>query len=381
MTVIDFIEVSDDFIDLTSDEETVQQDNIATQPQATLLDRQAVFVLADEGKQDRQAAFVSAGEESQEATESGNASVATTSLSVMEKAPLDTGESQNCPNSPTSAPLASPACATPKVLSCEVGDPKQDVFVLAGEGSQDAQTAFVSVAEGSQEDTESANALVATALPSAMEKVPLDTAESKSCPNSPTSAPLPSLASITLKAVTSEDGDTQLGATVSPSGMEKTLLDSAESKNCRNSPASMPLPIPSLVSTTPKILTSEDGDTQLGATVSPSGMEKVLLDTAESKNCLTSPASAPLPSLAYTTPKAPTSEDGGTKLARAKHPKKNYHTSTPRRSPRLRECCNNPVEELTTSHKRSRMLKPAEELAAASDNAESTKSFSTDNAN
>jgi hypothetical protein len=66
------------------------------------------------------------------------------------------------------------------------------VFVLAGEGSQDAQTAFVSVAEGSQEDTESANALVATATPSAMEKVPLDTAESKSCPNSPTSAPLPS---------------------------------------------------------------------------------------------------------------------------------------------------------------------------------------------
>jgi hypothetical protein len=107
MTVIDFIEVSDDFIDLTSDEETVQQDNIATQPQAMLLDRQAVFVLADEGKQDGQAAFVSAGEESQEATESGNASVATTSLSVMEKAPLDMAESQNCPNSPTSAPFAS----------------------------------------------------------------------------------------------------------------------------------------------------------------------------------------------------------------------------------------------------------------------------------
>ncbi|KAM0864954.1 hypothetical protein ACQ4PT_043586 [Festuca glaucescens] len=379
MTVIDFIEVSDDFIDLTSDEETVQQDNIATQPQVTLLDRQAVFVLADEGKQDGQAAFASAGEGNQEATESGNASVATTYPSVMEKAPLDMAESQNCPSSPTSAPLASPACATLKVLSSEVGDPKRDVFVLAGEGSQDAQTAFVSAGEGSQEDTESANALVATALPSAMEKVPLDTAESKNCPNSPTSAPLPSPASITLKAVTSEDGDTQLGATVSPSGMEKPLLDTAQSKNCPNSPASTPLP--RLVSTTPKVLTSEDGDTQLGATVSPSGMEKVLFDTAESKNCLTSPASAPLPSLASTTLKAPTSEDGGTKLARVKHPKKNYHTSTPRRSPRLRECCNNPVEELTTGHKRSRMLKPAEELAAASDNAESTKSFSTDNAN
>ncbi|XP_047059877.1 mucin-1-like [Lolium rigidum] len=378
MTVIDFIEVSDDFIDLTSDEETVQQDNIATQPQASLVDRQAVSVLADEGKQDGQASFASAGEGSREATESGNASVATTSPSVMEKVPLDMAESQNCPSSPTSAPLASPACATPKVLSSEVGDPKQDVFVLAGEGSQDAQTAFVSAGEGSQEDTESANALVATALPSAMEKVPLDTAESKSCPNSPTSAPLPSPASITLKDVTSEDGDTQLGATVSPSGMEKPLLDTAESMNC---PTSASTPLHSLVSTTPKVLTSEDGDTQLGATIAPSGMEKALLDTAESKNCLTSPASAPLPSLASTTPKAPTSEDGGTKLARAKHPKKNYHTSTPRRSPRLRECCNNPVEELTTSHKRSRMLKPAEELDAASDNAESTKTFSTDNAN
>ncbi|XP_051223199.1 uncharacterized protein [Lolium perenne] len=379
MPVVDFIEVRDDFIDLTSDEETVQQDNIATQPQATLLDRQAVFVVADEGKQDGQAAFVSAGEGSQEATESGNALVATTSPSVMKKALLDMAESQNCPSSPTSAPLASPACATPKVLSSEVGHPKQDVFVLAGEGSQDAQTAFVSAGEGSQEDTESANALVATATPLAMEKVPIDTAESKSCPNSPTSAPLPSPASITLKAVTSEDGDTQLGATVSPSGMEKPLLDTAESKNCPNSPASTPLP--SLVSSTPKVLTSEDGDTQLGATISPSGMENALLDTAKSKNCPTSPESAPLPSMASTTPKTPTSEDGDTKLVRAKHPKKNYHASTPRRSPRLRECCNNPVEELTTGHKRSRMLKPAEELAAASDDAESTKTFSTDNAN
>jgi hypothetical protein len=107
MPVVDFIEVRDDFIDLTSDEETVQQDNIATQPQATLLDRQAVFVVADEEKQDGQAAFVSAGDGSQEANESGNALVATTSPSVMEKALLDMAQSQNCPSSPTSAPLAS----------------------------------------------------------------------------------------------------------------------------------------------------------------------------------------------------------------------------------------------------------------------------------
>jgi hypothetical protein len=107
MPVVDFIEVRDDFIDLTSDEETVQQDNIATQPQATLLDRQAVFVVADEEKQDGQAAFVSAGDGSQEANESGNALVATTSPSVMEKVLLDMAQSQNCPSSPTSAPLAS----------------------------------------------------------------------------------------------------------------------------------------------------------------------------------------------------------------------------------------------------------------------------------
>jgi hypothetical protein len=64
-------------------------------------------LVADEGRQDGQAAFVSAGEGSQEATESGNASLAATSPSVMEKAPLDIAESQNCPSPPTSVPLAS----------------------------------------------------------------------------------------------------------------------------------------------------------------------------------------------------------------------------------------------------------------------------------
>ncbi|XP_047045042.1 uncharacterized protein LOC124649456 [Lolium rigidum] len=273
-------------------------------------------LVADEGRQDGQAAFVSAGEGSQEATESGNVSLAATSPSVMEKAPLDIAESQNCPSPPTSVPLASLTSITPKVLSSEVGDPKHDVFVLAGEGRQDVQTAFVSVGEGSQEATESVNALVATALLSVMEKVPLDTAESKSCPISPTSAPLPSPGSTTLKALTSEDGDTQLVATISPLGMEKAPPDTAESKNCRSSPASVPLP--SLASTTPEALTSKHGDT---------------------------------------------------KLVRAKHPKKNYHTSNPRRSARLRECFNNPVEELAADHRRSCMLDPAEESVASIDNA------------
>jgi hypothetical protein len=107
MTVIDFIDVIDDIIELSSDEETIQQEHVATQPQAMLVDRKAVFVLVDEGRQDGQAAFVSVGEGSQEATESENALVATTSPSVMERAPLDTSESKNCPSSPTTVPLPS----------------------------------------------------------------------------------------------------------------------------------------------------------------------------------------------------------------------------------------------------------------------------------
>jgi hypothetical protein len=91
-----------DIIDLSSNE-----DHIATQPHAKLLDRPAVFVLANEGRQDGQPAFVSAGEGSQEATESGNASLAATSPSLMEKVPLDIAESQKWPSPPTSAPLAS----------------------------------------------------------------------------------------------------------------------------------------------------------------------------------------------------------------------------------------------------------------------------------
>jgi hypothetical protein len=47
----------------------------------------------------------------------------------------------------------------------------------------------------------------------------------------------------------------------------------------------------------------------------------------------------------------------------------------------LREICNNPVEELAANHKKSRMLEPAEESAAPTDNAESTETLSTDSAN
>ncbi|CAM0943720.1 unnamed protein product [Alopecurus aequalis] len=172
MTVVDFIEVIDDIIDLSSDEETVQQDHNATQPQVMLLDEQVVFVLAGEKTQNEQAEFVSAGEGSQEATGSENALVATVSPLVVEKVSLDTAEPKM---SPTSAPLPGPTSTTPKAVTSEVRDTQ----------------------------------LLATASPPIMEKAPLCTAELKNCPSSPAS-PLPSPASTTPKVQSSKVGDTKL---------------------------------------------------------------------------------------------------------------------------------------------------------------------------
>ncbi|XP_037433358.1 uncharacterized protein LOC119300516 [Triticum dicoccoides] len=154
MTIVDFIELSDDnIIDLSSDEETVQKDQIATQDRVTLLDRQGMFLLAGEGSQDVPAVFVVASEGSQEAAECGHAFEATASSMVTEKAP----------------------------------------FVAANEGRQDA--------------AESGNALEATPLSFVTKKAPLDTAKSPNCHRSPTSASFPGPTSTTPKALTSEGGD------------------------------------------------------------------------------------------------------------------------------------------------------------------------------
>uniref|UniRef100_A0ACD5VCL5 Uncharacterized protein n=1 Tax=Avena sativa TaxID=4498 RepID=A0ACD5VCL5_AVESA len=362
MTVIDFIDINDDIIELSSDEETVQEDHAATQCGATLLDRQAVFVLAGEGMQDGQAAFVSAVEGSQAANESGNALVATTSPPVTEKTPLHTVESQNCGNSPTAA-FPSPTSTTVKVLSSEVGDTKQDVFVLAGEGRQDGQAAFVSAVEGSQVATESGNALVATTLPSVTEKTPLRTAESQNCASSPT-APFPSPTSTTPKVLSSEVGDTK----------QDMFVLAGEGR--QDGQAAFDL------AGEGSQMATESGDA-LVATDSPSVTEKTPLDMADSKNCPSSPTSAPVPSPATTAPKALTSEDSDTKRTRVRHHKK-YYTRTPRRSPRFeqkRECCDDPVEQPADGHKRSRLLEPAEESAAPADDAESAKALSTDSEN
>ncbi|KAF7027065.1 hypothetical protein CFC21_039137 [Triticum aestivum] len=246
MTIIDFIELSDDdIIDLSSDEETVQEVQIATQHRATSLDRQGMFFLAGEGNQGVQAVFVAAGEGSQDV---------------------------------------------------------QAVFVAASEGSQDVQTVFVAASEGRQEAAELGHALDATALSMVMEKAPL---------------------------VAASEGRQE--AAESGHALEATTV--------------------SLVTETPP------------------------LGTAKSPYCHRSPISAPFPSPTSTTPKAQTSEGGDAKSVRVKrkYRKGNYHTDTPRRSPRLiqmGECCTSPVEELAADHKRSHTLGPAEESAAFINSAE-----------
>ena len=99
---------SDDIIDLSSDEETVQQDNIATRPTATSLDRQIVFDIADDGRQGVQGlqdVFVETGEVRKEATKSGGNVKAAASSTVAKKGPLDTTATQTC--SPTAVQLPS----------------------------------------------------------------------------------------------------------------------------------------------------------------------------------------------------------------------------------------------------------------------------------
>ncbi|XBI23543.1 hypothetical protein VPH35_048764 [Triticum aestivum] len=170
MTIIDFIELSDDnIIDLSSDEETVQENQIATQDRATMLDKRGMFVLAGEGNQDAQAVFVAATKGTQEAAESGQALEATTSSLTTEKTP----------------------------------------FVAASERRQDVLAVFVAASEGRQDAGESGNALEATPLSFVTEETPLDTATSPNCHRSPTSASFPSPTFTTPKTRTSKGGDAE----------------------------------------------------------------------------------------------------------------------------------------------------------------------------
>ncbi|XP_037403891.1 uncharacterized protein LOC119266726 isoform X2 [Triticum dicoccoides] len=308
MTLIDFIELSDDnIIDLSSDEETVHEDQIATQHRAMLLDKQgvfflagegsqgvqavfvaagegsqdeqAVFVAANEGSQDRQAVFVAASEGRQEASEPGHALEATASSMIMEEAPL----------------------------------------VAASQGSQDVQVVSVAASEGRQETAESVHALEATAVSLVTEKPPVDTvvlalphAGSLNCLGSPTSGPFASLTSTAPKALTFEGGDTKLVR------------------------AKVKRPRKNHHTGTPKAVTSEGGDAKPVRLKTkhpkkknhtekpPLGTAVLALPHAESPNC--PHTSAPFPSLTCTSPKALSSEGGDANLmsGKVKHRTKNY---------------------------------------------------------
>ncbi|KAF7034268.1 hypothetical protein CFC21_045305 [Triticum aestivum] len=173
MTIIDFIDVIDDTIDLSSDEEeNVEQDEIPTQPPATMLDRQEVFVEAGDGRQ--------------EAAESGNTIKATTwSMFNKEKGPLDTTANENCTS--LAVPLPSPASAAPE----------------AHPSSQPDQTE-----EGSS--TQSRDTMTGTtATPSLVaEEGPLDTTATQNFP--PTSVPFPSPTFTTPKGLTFEGDNGRL---------------------------------------------------------------------------------------------------------------------------------------------------------------------------
>ncbi|KAF7020442.1 hypothetical protein CFC21_033540 [Triticum aestivum] len=371
MTVIDFIDLSDhDIIDLSSsDDETVQEDHIATQHRAASLDRQTVHVIAGEGIQDVQAAFVAtsegrqdvqavfaaASEGRQEAADCGHALEATTSSLVTEKEPL--------------------------VAASEGSQDVQAVLVAAREGSQDVQAAFVAVSEGSQEAADSGNGLEATASSLVTEKAPLDMAESHNCTRSPTSAPFPSPTSTFLKAPTFEGGDAKMvrGKVKRPrknyhTGTPRTSPRFELKPECRNGP---------LEELPAEALTSEGGDAELvrekmqhpgkdyhtgtpgtSASFEPKRechngpVEELLAEALTSEGGDAELVRGKEPKHEYHNgpveelpAEALTSEVGYAELVRGKlkHPRKNYPADTPRTSPMFepkRECHNGSVGEL-----------------------------------
>ncbi|XBI23758.1 hypothetical protein VPH35_048939 [Triticum aestivum] len=334
MTVIDFKDLSDhDIIDLSSsDDEIVQEDHIATKHRAASLDRQtmhviagvgiqdvqAAFVATSEGRQDVQALFAAASEGRQEAADCGYALEVTTSSLVTEKEPL------------VAASEGSQDVQAVLVAALEGSQDVQAAFVVASEGSQDVQAVLVATTEGRQEVAHSGNALEATASSLVTEKAPLDMAESHNCPRSPTSATFPSPTSTVLEAPTSEGGDAK-------------LVRGKVKRPRKNYHTGTPR--------TTKALTSEGGDAELVR-----GKLKHPRENYPAGTPRTSPRFEPKcechnGSVEELPAEVLTSEGGNAKLLRGKvkHPRMNYHTSTPRISPRFvpkLECHNRPVEEL-----------------------------------
>ncbi|XP_048561367.1 uncharacterized protein LOC125542385 isoform X2 [Triticum urartu] len=344
MTVIDFIDLSDhDIIDLSSsDDETVQEDHIATQHRAASLDRQtmhvvagegiqdvqAVFVAASEGRQDLQVVFAAASEGRQESADCRHALEATTSSLVTEKEPLL---------------VASEGSQDVQVVLVAAREGSQDVQA-ASEGSQDVKVVLVAATEGSQEAADSGNGLEATASPLVTEKAPLDMAESHNCPRTPTSAPFP-----ILKAPTFEGGDAKMvrGKVKRPrknyhTGTPRTSPRFELKPECRNGP---------LEELPAEALTSEGGDAELVREKMQHPGKDYHTGTPGTSPRFEPKRECHNGSVEELPAEALTSEGGDAELVRGKvkRPKKNYHTGTPRTSPRFEpkhEYHNGPVEEL-----------------------------------
>ncbi|XP_044974474.1 uncharacterized protein LOC123442485 [Hordeum vulgare subsp. vulgare] len=307
--IIDFIDLSDhDIIDLSSDDETVQDDQIATHHQATLLDTQTMLVVAGEGSQDEQVVFVPAGEGRQEVAECRHALEATTSFLVTEKEPL------------VAASEESEGVQAVFVAASEGSEDVQAVFVATGEGSQDAQSVLVATSEGRQEAAECGHALEATTSFLVTEKAPFVAASEGS----------EDVQAVFVAA--SEGSEDEKAAFVAASegsqDVQAVLVAASEGRQ-----------------------EAADSGNALEATTSSLVTGKAPLDMAKSQNRFRSPTSVSFPGLTSTTLKALTSEVENAKLVRrkVKHPRKNYHTGTPRISPRFElkpECSNGPVEEL-----------------------------------
>nr|CDM80532.1 unnamed protein product [Triticum aestivum] len=368
MTVIDFKDLSDhDIIDLSSsDDEIVQEDHIATKHRAASLDRQtmhviagvgiqdvqAAFVATSEGRQDVQALFAAASEGRQEAADCGYALEVTTSSLVTEKEPL------------VAASEGSQDVQAVLVAALEGSQDVQAAFVVASEGSQDVQAVLVATTEGRQEVAHSGNALEATASSLVTEKAPLDMAESHNCPRSPTSATFPSPTSTVLEAPTSEGGDAKLlpAKALTSEGGDAELVRGKLKHPRENYPAGTPRTSPrfepkcechngSVEELPAEVLTSEGGNAKLlrGKVKHPrmnyhTSTPRISPRFVPKLECHNRPVEE-LPAEALT------SEGGNEELVRGKlkHPRKNYHAGTPRTSPRFEQkldCRNGTVEEL-----------------------------------
>ncbi|XP_044445281.1 uncharacterized protein [Triticum aestivum] len=309
--------VMHDKVFLLRDDETVQEVLIATQHRAASLDKQDVFVLAGEGSRGVQAVFVAAGEGSQN---------------------------------------------------------EQAVFVAASEGSQDRQAMFVAASEGRQEASEPVHALEATASSMIMEEAPLLAASEGT-----QDVHAVSVAATEGRQETTESGHALEATAKSVSVKRKYRKKNYHTDTPRRSPRLIQMgeccigPVEEPAADHKRSHTLGPAE-ESAASTDPAETAVLTMTHVGSTSCFCSPTSTTLLSLTSTTPKAQTSEGGDAKSVSVNAKcHKNYHTDTPRRSPRLiqmGECFTSPVEEPTADHKRSRTLRPAEESAAFINSAE-----------